>query len=109
MEEITSANFDQEVINNELPVLLDFGAAWCGPCKTLDPILEKIAQSFAGQLLFGHVDVGAQPELAARYGVLGVPTLILLFQGNVLKQLSGVPSKGKIVGMIEDAIAEAGN
>ncbi|MCU0611959.1 MAG: thioredoxin domain-containing protein [Candidatus Eisenbacteria bacterium] len=107
MEHITSTNFNGKVLENEIPVLLDFGAAWCGPCKTLEPQIEQIAKDYAGQLLVGHVDVGEQPDIAARYGVLGVPTLLFMYKGRVVQQLSGVPSKAKIVSAIEGLLAEA--
>lgn len=107
MEHITAANFNDKVLQNEMPVLLDFGAAWCGPCKTLEPQIEQIAKGYAGQVLVGHIDVGAEPDLAARYGVLGVPTLLFMHKGRVVQQLSGVPSKAKITSAIDALVAEA--
>lgn len=108
MVNITSAEFERKVLNNELPVLLDFGAVWCGPCKTLEPMVDQLADEYAGQLFVGHVDVGEQPEIAAKYGILGVPSLLFLNKGSVIKQLAGVPSKGKLVSTIEDVLAEVG-
>lgn len=107
MEHITAENFNDKVIQNTTPVLLDFGAAWCGPCKTLEPQIEQLTKEYAGSLLIGHVDVGEQPELASRYGVLGVPTLLFMHKGRVVQQLSGVPSKAKIISAIDGLIAEA--
>jgi thioredoxin 1 len=107
MEHITAANFNEKVLANETPVLLDFGAAWCGPCKTLEPQIDAIAKGYVGQLMVGHVDVGEQPDLAARYGVLGVPSLLFMHKGRVVQQLSGVPSKAKIMSAIDALIAEA--
>ncbi len=107
MEEITAANFDEKVMRNELPVLLDFGAAWCGPCRTLEPQIEALAKEYAGRLMVGHVDVSQAPDIAARYGVLGVPTLLFMHKGKVVQQLSGVPGKGRIVTAIESLLSEA--
>ncbi|MBN1425572.1 thioredoxin fold domain-containing protein [Candidatus Fermentibacteria bacterium] len=107
MEHITAENFNEKVIQNATPVLLDFGAAWCGPCKTLEPQVEMITKEYDGSLLVGHVDVGEQPDLAARYGVLGVPTLLFMHKGRVVQQLSGVPSRAKIISAIDSLIDEA--
>jgi thioredoxin 1 len=107
MVNITSAEFQDKVINSNLPVLLDFGAVWCGPCKSLDPIVNKLADEYEGRLFVGHVDVGQAPDIAAKYGILGVPALLFLNGGSVVKQLAGVPSKSKLVSTIEDVLAEA--
>jgi thioredoxin 1 len=108
MVNVTSAEFEAKVLNNELPVLLDFGAVWCAPCKTLEPMVDQLADQYAGRLFVGHVDVGEQPDIAAKYGILGVPSLLFLNKGAVVKQLAGVPSKGKLVTTIEDVLAETG-
>jgi thioredoxin 1 len=108
MVNVTSAEFEDKVINNNLPVLLDFGAVWCGPCKSLDPIVHQLADEYSGRLFVGHVDVGQAPDIAAKYGILGVPALLFLNNGSVVKQLAGVPSKSKLVSAIEDVLAEAG-
>ena len=108
MEEITSADFEEKVLKNELPVLVDFGAVWCGPCKTLEPMVEKLAEEYAGRIFVAHVDVGNQPEIAAQYGILGVPSLLFFINGNMVKQISGVHSKGKLISAVEDLLAEAG-
>ena len=105
MEKVTTADFDKKVLNNDLPVILDFGAPWCGPCKTLEPMMESIVEGYKDQVFLAHVDVGDDPELAAKYGVLGVPTLIFMNKGTIIKQLSGVPGKSKIIDAIEDVIA----
>ena len=92
--EITSDNFDEKVINSSVPVLIDFWAEWCGPCKLLMPTIDKIAQDFNGKVLVGKVNVDQHAPLAAQYGVRGIPNLLIFNSGKVEEQLVGnVPEK----------------
>lgn len=82
LEAIDDANFDSEVLRSTLPYLLEFSATWCAPCRALEPILEAVAEELRGQLRVGKVDIDTSPEVAARYGVRGAPTVIVFRDGK---------------------------
>lgn len=86
-------NFDTEVMQSDRPVLVDFSAAWCGPCKKLEPIVDEIAGDYDGRLKVVKVDVDASPTTAARFGVMSVPTLLIVSGGAVKDQMIGLMSK----------------
>ena len=86
---ITSENFELEVMKSEKPVLLDFWAAWCGPCKMQGPVFDEAAEKLSGKAVFGKVNVDEQPELAQKYGVMSIPTLILIQNGQTIKKEVG--------------------
>ena len=90
VQEATDANFHSEVISSSAPVLVDFWAAWCGPCRTMAPIFEKAAAELEPRARFVKIDVDAEPELAARYGIRGIPALYLFKGGKVAASHSGV-------------------
>lgn len=103
MEQIlNSENFDVAVLQSEKPVLVDFFAAWCGPCRMLAPILEEIAAENAEALTVGKVDVDDSPDLAARFGVVSIPTLILFRNGMVSKKTIGYSAKDELISWIKD-------
>lgn len=102
--EITSDNFETEVAQSDIPVLLDFWAEWCMPCKMVDPIVEDLAQRYDGKLKVGSVDVDAQPELAGRFNVMSIPTLIVFNDGEVANQRVGALPRDKIEGMFAELI-----
>lgn len=87
--EITSANFQTEVAESKLPVLVDFTAEWCPPCKMLNPIVDELAQKYEGVMRVGAVDVDENPELQQLFGVMGLPTLILFQEGQPVKRVVG--------------------
>ena len=91
--EANDTNFDSEVRKSDRPVLVDFSAAWCGPCKKLEPIVDEIAGDFDGRLKVVKVDVDSSPSTAARFGVMSVPTLLLVSDGAVKDQMIGLLSK----------------
>ena len=100
MEHVTDANYATLVDGSEVPVVLDFGATWCGPCKKLEPILEEMSGGYAGRIRFYKVDVGEDPGTTQKFGVMGVPTVIFLKSGKPVHRFSGVESKEKITKML---------
>lgn len=96
---ITKANFTQEVIHSELPVLLDFWAPWCGPCRMVGPILDEIAREYA-DVKVGKVNVDEQPELASQFGIMSIPTLVVMKSGQVADQVIGARPKDQILALL---------
>jgi thioredoxin 1 len=102
--ELNETNFETEVLKSSQPVLVDFWAEWCGPCKMLAPVLEEIATQQAGRVKVGKVDVDANPALAARFGIQSIPTLLYLSNGKVQQQTVGAVSKKTILAALEKLI-----
>ena len=98
--QITKNNFDTEVMNSEKPVLIDFWASWCGPCKMLSPVVDEIAEETT-DVKVGKVNVDEQPELARQFGIMSIPTLVLIKDGKVAEQSVGVKPKDTILKMIK--------
>src|SRR5262245_1523299 len=94
--QLTKDNFTQEVIQSSTPVLVDFWAEWCGPCKMIAPILDELAQEYSGKVRIGKVNIEDQQNLAFEYGVTAIPTLLLFNQGQVTEQLVGARSKREL-------------
>lgn len=97
MLQVNEANFQSEVLNSNLPVLVDFGAVWCGPCKMLDPIVDQIAKEWDGKVKVVKLDVDNNPELAMRYQVMGVPTLMMFVKGEPLERVTGYQPKDRVI------------
>ena len=94
--ELTTENFEEKVINSDKPVLVDFWAEWCGPCKLLSPTIDSIANTFDGKVVVGKVNVDNNPTLAAEYNVRGIPNLLIFKSGRVKEQLVGNVPENKI-------------
>jgi thioredoxin 1 len=90
---LTQENFAKEVLQSTTPILVDFWAEWCGPCKMIAPILDELAEEYDGRIKIGKVDIDGQQALAAEYSVRAVPTLLLFNQGQVADQIVGLRSK----------------
>ena len=97
--EIKSTNFQQEVLNSDKPVLLDFWASWCAPCRMVSPIVDEIAEE-RQDIKVGKVTVDEQPELAAQFGVMSIPTLVVMKDGKVVNQTVGARPKAQILSLL---------
>ena len=96
---INKDNFRNEVLDSEKPVLLDFWASWCGPCRMVGPIVDEIADE-RGDIRVGKVNVDEQPELAAQFGVMSIPTLVVMKNGKIVNQVTGARPKAQILAML---------
>lgn len=101
---VNDTNFDQEVVNSDLPVLVDFSATWCGPCKQIAPFIDQLAQEHAGAIKVVMVDIDDSPGTAAKYGIRGVPTLKMFKKGEVVAEQVGAAPKAKIAELIGRAL-----
>ena len=90
---LTDGNFKKEVLESRLPVLVDFWAAWCGPCKMIAPIVDELAREYKDKIKIGKVDVDTNPRIATEYGIMSIPTIIFFKNGKVMEQLAGALNK----------------
>lgn len=105
LKAISDASFDQDVINAPGAVLVDFWAEWCGPCKAIAPILEELAREFSGRLTIGKVNVDENQATPAKYGIRGIPTLILFKDGKVAATKVGAASKSQLSSFLESNLS----
>ncbi|MGA2315075.1 MAG: thioredoxin [Thermodesulfobacteriota bacterium] len=101
---VNDKNFSSEVINSDLPVLVEFWATWCGPCRSISPIVEALAKEFSGRVKVTKLNVDESPATPSQYGVRGIPTLILFKSGKILDQIIGSVPKTRLKALIEKAL-----
>ncbi|MFA7543148.1 MAG: thioredoxin [Candidatus Cloacimonadaceae bacterium] len=102
--EVKTSTFEAEVLNSEIPVLVDFWAPWCGPCKALSPIVEKVANELEGKIKVAKVNIDESQEIAGKYSIMSIPTLLFFVNGAVAEQLVGLVQKNKILDKIQPHI-----
>ncbi|MFO0562634.1 MAG: thioredoxin [Polyangiales bacterium] len=104
IQTVGDQNFDAEVIASDIPVLVDFSAVWCGPCKALEPAVKEVAGEYVGKLKVVKVDIDESPGVAARFGIRGVPTVIVVKGGREVKRQVGLVPKPKLVALFKDEL-----
>lgn len=102
----TDSNFKKEVLESQLPVLVDFGANWCGPCKMIAPIIEELAKEYDKKIKIGKIDIDENPKIPTHYGVMSIPTLIFFNKGRVSGQVVGALTKSELKKKIEANLSE---
>ena len=101
---VNDSNFDAEVVNSQVPVLVDFSATWCGPCRQIAPLVEQLASEYDGKVKVTAIDIDESPGIAQRYGIRGVPSLFMFKDGQVVAQQVGAVPKATIAALIEKAL-----
>lgn len=101
--ELTDGNFDAEVLQSGNPVLVDFWAPWCGPCRQISPLIDQLGQQYAGKVKVGKVNIDDNPEVTNQYGIQSIPTLMVFRGGEVAERFVGMPPKAKLEQALNDA------
>ncbi len=104
---VTDANFEDEVLNSDIPVLVDLWAVWCGPCKMIEPSIKEIAEKFSGKLKVAKLNVDENPQTATQYGVRSIPTLLFFENGELKDQLIGALPKKQIADKVENLFKDS--
>jgi thioredoxin 1 len=103
--EINDGNFEKEVLQSPIPVLVDFWAVWCGPCRVIAPVVEELAGEYVGRLKVGKVDVDHNPEISMRFGIRSIPTLMVFKGGKVVEQIVGAVPKRTLMDKVQPHLA----
>ncbi len=101
----TDENFEEEVLKSDIPVLVDFWAVWCGPCKMIAPIVEQLAEELSGKVKIGKLDVDTNQETSIKYGIRGIPTLLIFNEGKVVDTIVGAVPKANILSKLQNYLA----
>ena len=101
----SDSSFDGDVLKSDIPVLVDFWATWCGPCRAIAPVVDQIATEYAGRLKVGKVDIDAHGDIATRYGISSIPTLLLFKEGRVVDSRVGAVGKSELLKMLEPHVS----
>jgi thioredoxin 1 len=101
---ITQANFQAEVLESKIPVLIDFWAEWCGPCRMVGPVVEELAEAYAGRVKVGKIDVDHEQAVAENFGISSIPTLLVLKGGKVVNSRVGAAGKSDLAKMLDEAL-----
>ena len=104
LHEFTDQNFENDVEQSENPVLIDFWAVWCGPCKAIAPVIEEIADEYQGKVKVGKVDVDQNQNTAMKHGIRSIPTILIMNKGEVVNQIVGAVPKNNITDMLDELI-----
>lgn len=102
--EVTDASFEEQVLKSDKPVIIDFWAEWCGPCKVLSPRVKKIGDEYGDQVVVAEMDVDSNPEVPAKYGIRNIPTLLFIKDGEVKDKQVGVTSKNNLVKKLQSLL-----
>ena len=105
--EFTDANFEQEVLQSDVPVLVDFWAEWCGPCKALGPVIDELATEYQGKVKIGKLDTDANVQISTKYAVSAIPTMILFQGGEIKEKIVGLRNKQDLASTLDSATASA--
>ncbi len=101
---LTQSNWEEEVLNSDIPVLVDFWAPWCGPCRMVAPVVSEIAEEYKGKLKVGKLNTDEEPEIAVRYGIMSIPTLMIFKNGEVVDQIIGAVPKEYLVEKLQQVL-----